>query len=965
MDGLYYTILDRKDLQKLQNEFCAATGIYAFCIDSNETELTDMSGNEEEREKLIGQVSKEKLIALFHRVSESSLEDQAIEETGIDALKYAAVCVKEEEKTVLTWLVYGVLSDAMSQEGRAFAEGFRYHTTERQFNLALDLLREVSRHMVWDKLQAENAKAESLRSWYSRQEMEDMLRRAAATTQIVQMLDSDAPIEEILTGILGIIGQFLKIDCAYLCSVGLPEDSKMNVIAEWCNDGVLSHFDQTRNQQRPAYLYREKPLVLSAASGREGYEEDLDRVGIKALAAFPIVLKEHINMYACFAVKRDGYSWDVEDIKFLSDSVKVLQSIVTKRIQRNSLAGSYAALEEVLNNVGSSIYVKDKENGGILFVNRGLKNMFREETERDRLMEIFESRIPQERENGSVEVCIDDKGSWYDLFYKNITWVDGRRVLMCSIYDVTEKKMYQKKIERQAYTDFLTGLFNRLCCERDLAKYVDTAKNVGREGAVLYMDLDDFKHINDSLGHQYGDVLLKSIAHGMRNVQGIQSSCYRMGGDEFVIIVPPDQYEMLDDIVECVKAVFNRPWFLKNADYYCTMSMGIVYFPTEGEDVQELIKKADIAMYEAKKAGKNRVAVYTNNIKSDSDKRLDMEKNMREAAIDDYKEFEVYYQPIIDIQENNKCTGAEALIRWNSVEMGFISPADFIPLAEYLGLINPIGSHVLQEACEACKRWNDNGHPDYKVNVNLSVVQLLQPDIVEIVADILKQSGINPHNLTLEVTEGLAINDLDRMKKILAQIKELGVRIALDDFGTGYSSLSHIRELPFDVIKVDQSFVRDLAEDTYSKSFIKMVSDLADAIDVSICVEGIETKQQYKVLEGMKVRMIQGYYFDRPMPGPEFEKKYVNGATVQADSEADQNTEKRAESTQDRRTKRQAAGEMNRRAEKQPDSEADRNNGEQANGEVHRRSRKQADKETGNRARKPQGNKVRKGEQTS
>ncbi|MBD5477556.1 MAG: EAL domain-containing protein [Lachnospiraceae bacterium] len=901
MDGLYHTILDRRELQRIQNDFCAATGIYAFCVGSDGTELTDMSGSDWDKERLTGQIPRDKLMSLLRRVSESSLEDQAIEETEIDALKYAVVCVKEEGKTVLAWLVYAVLSDAPSQEGREFAQDFRYQTTGRQFNLALDLLREISRHMVGDKLMAEEAKAESLRSRSSRDEMEDVLKRMAATTQIVQMLDSDAPIESVLAGILTTVGSFLKIDCAYLYSVGEAAAGKMNVIAEWCNDGVLSGYDQTRNQPRPAYLYRDKPLVLSSASGREGYEEELAKGGIKALAAFPIELKEQIGMYACFEMTRTSRNWAVEEIKFLNDSVKVLQSIITKRIQKNSLAGSYAALEEVLNNVGSSIYVRDKETEKILFANRRLRNIFREELEQNKLAAIFESRVPRDRQEGSMEVFTEDKGSWYDIFYKNIKWVDGRDVFMCSIHDVTEKKMYQKKIERQAYTDFLTGLFNRLCCERDLAKYVDAAKNTGTEGAVLYLDLDDFKHINDSLGHQYGDVLLKSIANGMRKVAGIQNSCYRMGGDEFVIIVPPDQYETLDRIVEGVKAVFARPWFLKNADYYCTMSMGIVHYPTEGEDVQELIRKADIAMYEAKKSGKNRSAVYSNSIKSDSDKRLDMEKNMRDAAIDGYKEFEVYYQPIIDIQENGKCTGAEALIRWNSVEMGFMSPADFIPLAEYLGLINPIGSYVLQQACEACKSWNDNGHPGYKVNVNLSVVQLLQQDIVETVAEIIQKSGINPHNLTLEVTEGLAIDDLERMKAILGQIKELGVRIALDDFGTGYSSLSHIRELPFDVIKVDQSFVRDLAEDNYSKSFIKMVSDLADAIGVSICVEGIETKEQYKVLEGMKVRMIQGYYFDKPMPRAAFDEKY---AARSAQSASDSPAQKKTIRSAGKRTKK-------------------------------------------------------------
>lgn len=249
---------------------------------------------------------------------------------------------------------------------------------------------------------------------------------------------------------------------------------------------------------------------------------------------------------------------------------------------------------------------------------------------------------------------------------------------------------------------------------------------------------------------------------------------------------------------------------------------------------------------------------------------------MRDATTDDFREFEVYYQPIIDISKpGTPCSGAEALIRWNSVELGFIPPTDFIPLAEYLGLINPIGNHVLEEACKDCKRWNESGHPEYKVNVNLSVVQLLQSNIVEIVESVIKKTGINPHNLTLEVTESLAINDMERMKMILASIKDLGVRIALDDFGTGYSSLNHIREIPFDVIKVDQGFVKELSDDAYSQSFIKMVAELASTIGVSICVEGIETKEQYKVLEGMKVRMVQGYYFDRPMPRATFEKKYL------------------------------------------------------------------------------------------
>jgi diguanylate cyclase (GGDEF)-like protein len=395
-------------------------------------------------------------------------------------------------------------------------------------------------------------------------------------------------------------------------------------------------------------------------------------------------------------------------------------------------------------------------------------------------------------------------------------------------------------------------------------------------GALLYLDLDDFKHINDGLGHQYGDVLLKAISHSLQRINGIQNTCYRMGGDEFVIIIPPESYEHFNSIVEGIQDIFNKPWYLKDADYYCTMSMGIVEFPDSGESVQELIKKADIAMYEAKKDGKNRTAKYSDKIVSSSSKRLDMEKNMRDAITDEFKEFKVYYQPIVDVMtEGNPCIGAEALIRWNSAELGFIAPSDFIPLAEYLGLINPIGNNVLREACLEVKKWNENGHPEFKVNVNLSVVQLLQTDIVEIVKETIEETGVNPKNLTLEVTESLAINDMERMKRILSEIKTFGVKIALDDFGTGYSSLNHIREIPFDVIKVDQSFVRDLADDAYSQSFIKMVAELAETIGVQICVEGIETKEQFNVLGGMKVKMVQGYFFDRPMPKEDFEAKYV------------------------------------------------------------------------------------------
>lgn len=610
MKEAYYNVIDNESIKNLQDSFCAATGVYAYCVDSVGMQMTELSGTQEDRKRLEEVISKERIGELVESLSRSTLEEQTVEDTQAEAVKCAAVCIRSDGKSVITWVVYAVLEECGAQEAQAYAQQFQHRISERQFLRALDLIREVSGHILQSRILARNAEAESRRTKFSKEETENVLKRMAATTEIVQLLDSDEPVEEIMHSILLVVGNLLNLEEAYLCGVESDTSPRMDVIAQWNHEGVVSRFDQTRNQSRPAYLLGKKPLVLSKGNSKGEYRRDMEKDGIAALCVLPIVLRDRIGMYACFEVRRQGYSWELEDIKFLNDSVKVLQSILTKRIQKNSLAGSYAALEEVLDNVGSAIYVRDIESGKILFTNGNFQEMLPAEPESDYLKEVFEKQIPDESDAGSLEICEEEKCAWYDLNYKKIPWVDGRTVRVCSIYDVTEKKMYQQKIERQAYTDFLTGLYNRLCCERDLARYVDEAGKDGTQGAVLYMDLDDFKKINDSLGHQYGDVLLKSIAQEMQGVEGIRNTCYRLGGDEFVVLIPPQEYERLDQIVEGVRTVFCKPWFLKDAEYRCTMSMGIAHFPADGEDVQELIKKADTAMYEAKNAGKDQVAVH-------------------------------------------------------------------------------------------------------------------------------------------------------------------------------------------------------------------------------------------------------------------------------------------------------------------------------------------------------------------
>ena len=867
-------MIDTSQLQDLQDVYAQVANLFIFCVDETGRRVTEMSGNPEEINRVVTLLDEMQIRAAINRVLFDSVEEQVIENTEYTNLKIATIGVRIGGRPAFAWFICGVMPD----EGRENdITNFEWTLPLYKFNASVDLIREISNRIYGESFTAANAVADAKRAKDSTEEMQKALRRSEAMTGVVSQLGSDDAFEVIANRVLDYTGQYAEISHAYVLRPN-RDGNGIDVIGSYVAPGE-SPLDPVIDIMSQSFLAQigDQTKIISYRTRIEEKNRDwLDSIGVSAAVAIPIAINGKTAMYAFYVDNKINREWGMDEVKFFGDATKVIQSSATNRIQRNSITSSYKSLETILDNVGSVIYVRDVNSSSIVYVNRMCRNTFENEIMNGSIVSLFEEGSRYNTASSYREVNYREKNRWYDVTSTNMTWVDGRKVVLYAIIDVTEKKQYQRKIEQQANNDFLTGLYNRMCCERDLMKIVDEAKESGGKGAVIYLDLDDFKHINDGLGHQYGDVLLKAISNSLQRINGVENTCYRMGGDEFVILVPHTSYDRFEEIIENIRVVFNKPWFLKGADYYCTSSIGVVTFPDEGETVQDLIRKADIAMYTAKKSGKNKLAHYTDSSDDESHRRLDMEKSMRAATATDYDQFEVYYQPIVDITKpGNPCTGAEALIRWNSDELGFISPGDFIPLAEYLGLINPIGLHVLKSACEAVKYWNENGHPYYKVNVNLSVVQLMQNDIVENVGKVIEEVGVNPRNLTLEVTESLAINDMERMKKILGSIKQLGIRIALDDFGTGYSSLNHIREIPLDVIKVDQTFVTDLATDTYAQSFIRMIGELAEALGVRVCVEGIETVEQFKALDGMNIRMVQGFYFDKPMPRSDFETKYL------------------------------------------------------------------------------------------
>lgn len=625
---------------------------------------------------------------------------------------------------------------------------------------------------------------------------------------------------------------------------------------------------------------------LEKSAGKGTYPDAGGRI-------IPIKINGIKAMYVVISGIKDKAMEELDG--FIHSIVSVIQNTAQMRVTNNSLLSSYEVLKDILNNIGSGIIVCDRNSAAILFSNKvaaeskeiqnAIKECMQELMSSEEYKSYLDRKKAYDEEDGTdyvkpyirpIEKYSAESGLWFEIRFTNLVWIDGSEVIVCTASDITQKKKSQQKIEFQAHNDFLTGLYNRMKCESDLKKIIKQSVKDGVKGALMFIDLDDFKHINDGLGHQYGDVLLQQIAAGLQSIVGLRGKCYRMGGDEFVAIVMPDMFSELERIANKVKDMFNKPWYLMETEYFCTMSMGIAVFPDDSKDVHEIIRLADIAMYESKKNGKNGYTFYDSCSKLNTARRLDIENSMRQAVTSGIEEFVVFYQPVVDVR-TGECSSCEALVRWDSKALGFMGPGDFIPLAEYLGLITSIGDYVLEEACRQCRYWNEHGIPDFHINVNLSVVQLLQKDVAETVARILKKTGVNPKNIVLEITESFAINDMDRVLDIIKGIKKLGPRIALDDFGTGYSSLNYIKQLPLDIIKVDKTFIDDIVDDEYAQAFIKLIVELSDTIDTDIIVEGVENEAQLNILKELGVDYIQGFYYGKPVPAYEFEKLNFRG----------------------------------------------------------------------------------------
>ncbi len=434
--------------------------------------------------------------------------------------------------------------------------------------------------------------------------------------------------------------------------------------------------------------------------------------------------------------------------------------------------------------------------------------------------------------------------------------------------DLTEAKLAEDRIRDLAYFDPLTGLPNRSLLQDRATQALAIAERDGHKAAVIFIDLDNFKTVNDSLGHSAGDTLLQSVAGRIRALVGEADTASHIGGDDFVVMLPETDAEGAAHVANKFMAALGEPYRVGERSITVTPSLGIAVYPQDGTDFESLMQHADTALNDAKQAGRNCYRFFTHAMNAAALERLELGNNLRRALA--AGEFLLHYQPQVDIG-SGRLVGMEALIRWNDPAAGLIPPMRFIPVAEESGLIVPIGEWVLEEACRQCRRWQDAGLPGVPVAVNLSGAQFRHGDIQDKVAAALAHSGLAPRFLELELTEGVVMEHTEGTLSTLGALKALGVQLSIDDFGTGYSSLAYLKRFPLDKLKIDQSFVRNITEDANDLAIASAVIGMGHSLNLRVVAEGVERQEQLDTLHRQGCDDAQGYLFARPMPAADME----------------------------------------------------------------------------------------------
>ena len=734
-----------------------------------------------------------------------------------------------------------------------------------------------------------------------RKRMEESLRQRMEFEKLITNLSSqfiNLPWEKIDQGIkksLDSIGRFIGADRALLF---LAKGDKLDrpafewaasaaVAGEaWNPETFLSDYtwfsEQIRHQE---VLHVESPDELPPQAAAE--RRFLMARKVTSLVVIPIVSGGLPMGLLSFSTTLTPKRWSPEDIALFKITGEMLSSALERKHAELALRGSEDKFRELFNNANDAIFIFSLFNDGVpgKFVEVNDLACQKTRFSREELLQMtpYDLTAPEDTSDMPklFKRLLDQGHVTYEKAHLSkeghkvpfevnshvFTW-NGQKMAQAIARDVSDRKRAEETIRRQAFYDVLTGLPNRTLFKDRLEQAMKTAQRNKQVLCVMVLDLDRFKTINETLGHQIGDKLLMGVADRLLGILADNGTIARFGGDEFTLLWPQvnqaeEATRHAQRIIETLTAAFK----LDGHELHVTTSIGMAFFPEDGENPEVLMKNAETAMYRAKEQGRNNFQLYASVMNVSAFKQLLMENSLRRAL--EKEEFVVYLQPQIDLA-TRRMIGAEALVRWQHPDLGLVFPTEFIGLAEETGLIVPIGEWVLERVCKLGKQWREKGLPNVCVSVNLSARQFQQRDLVSRIAQILQETGLDPDYLGLEITESIAMKNADFTISALNDMKKMGIHLSLDDFGTGYSSLSYLKRFPLETLKIDRSFVRDITTDPNDAAIVQAVIALAHSLKLKVVAEGVETEGQLGFLKSHGCDQVQGYYYSHPLSEENF-----------------------------------------------------------------------------------------------
>lgn len=717
-------------------------------------------------------------------------------------------------------------------------------------------------------------------------------------------------LDELITEVLGMVGSYCQVDRSYLFRYR-PGQRRLDNTHEWCAPGIRPEIDNLQDLPREAF-----PRVVESMEAHKvthvprvadlGHDWNIEKVAfdkqdIQSLIMVPIVVGGQLHGIVGFDSVRQERCWDNEEIRLLQVLADLFGVVIQRESSADALRDSEARYRSVVDNIREVVFQSDNR-GCWTFLNPAWEEVtgfsvadslgrnFREFVYPEDLAgseREFGTLMQGRKETSRSELrYITTQGGfrWLEVNLR-VTKDKTGQIIGCAgtMRDVTRQREAERKMFQLAHYDVVTGLPNRTLALDRLDQLLKSARRSEELVAVLFLDLDHFKKANDTLGHEAGDRLLKEAANRLVDNIREQDTVARFGGDEFLILLGGlDNAMEAQPVAEKLLESFRDPFQLDGRELTFTVSVGIAVAPTDGETARDLLRNADIAMYESKVEGRNTYHFFTEEMNHDVERRLAIEEQLRGAMLRD--EITLQFQPIVELG-SGQIVAAEALARWSSPLLGQVPPDEFIAIAEQNGMIDAIGHFVLEQALGEVMKWR-RIRPDFRVSVNVSPQQFRDPELARRIGRSLKQAGLPGDVLRIEVTESVLLGGRHQAGNALKQLKALGVSIAMDDFGTGYASLSYLRRFPFDVLKIDRSFVGDITEDPADCELVVASLALAHSLGLTVIAEGIETEAQLQLLRGHACDMGQGFLFGRAMDAGVFSECLSRSAQSTEDFQA-------------------------------------------------------------------------------